>query len=770
MFFKRFAAGMLCGSILLSIAACGTGSSSAKPVNVASSQAESKISSQTVESSQTETSSQTAESSSEAIASSSEAPQGPTDPLASLSSFVRKGVSVPYNPTQCAKSVKPYKVSPDLSNIANLEQFGSFSAAEKNLLSQNAFVVSPGAEEQLFYIYEKNSYLEIPTFITADSVLQVYHIFYDYSLRNLESKSLIPVLDELTDRMLKKSIQIYGGVKNSDVKSAALKNVAYFATAVLGLKRALPSDIPSEAKAMAQKEYALIQAKKGFAPSAIFPFQLDYSQFEPRGHYTRSEDFERYFIAMTWYGQAPFPLYRDKNQTVRDTEQTLQALLITYALFMQEDGTQDIADWEKIYDPTSFYVGSSDDLSIYDYRNLLLKVYGDRPNLEQLSDGGRLDALYKNAKNLPDPKIQAQYTDVDTPVGKQLRFMGQRYLVDSDIIQKLVEPIERPIPSGLDVMGALGSDRAYKIQLTKKENAWSGYPGRFAEVKKEFSDLPQSTWQSNLYYGWLWTLKGLIQPYGSGYPSFMTNQSWTDKSLSTALGSWSELRHDTILYGKQSGCEKGGGLEPKVLGYVEPAVEVYDKLLWLTEYSKDSLITQGLLSGDDIDGIKSAVTSLENTLQFLRACSVKELAGKTLSDDDYNRLYDYGENMESMTASLSSDGLRWFEIQSETDKNMATAADFHTVAPNRYDKGGYLEAGVGPAHEIYVVVPINGKLYLTRGAVFSYYEFESGSRLTDEAWQNMLKGGKAPAQPAWTNSFLSGGKGAIPEPKQPYNS
>jgi hypothetical protein len=447
---KRFAVGILCGSILLSIMGCKPSGNPAKPADTGSSQAESEAVSQA------SAGSQTAESSSKAIAGSSKAPQGLAYPL---SSFVRKGVSVPYNPTQCPKTVQPYKVSPDLSNIANLDQFGSFSAAEKNLLSQNAFVVSPGTEEQLFYIYEKNSYLEIPTFVTADSVLQVYHIFYDYSLRNLESKSLIPVLDELTDSMLKKSIQIYGDVKNSDVKSAALKNVAYFATAALGLKKELPSNIPSEAKAMAEKEYALIQAKQGFAPSAIFPFQLDYSQFEPRGHYTRSDDFKRYFIAMTWYGQAPFPLYRDKNQTMRDTEQTLQALLVTYALFMQNDGTQDIADWEKIYEPTSFYVGTSDDLSIYDYRVLLLHVYGDRPNLEQLSDSGRMDALYQYAKNLPDPKIQAKYTDVDSPVGKQLRFMGQRYLVDSDIIQKLVEPIERPIPSGLDVMGALGSDR-----------------------------------------------------------------------------------------------------------------------------------------------------------------------------------------------------------------------------------------------------------------------------------------------------------------------
>jgi Protein of unknown function (DUF3160). len=744
MFLKRTIASLLCLSILLTTAACG-GSDKKTVV----SQAESR----------------------ESKESSSPSAKPVGYPLVSLSSSVSKEVSVPYTPTQCKKTVKPYRVNPDLSNIANLKQFGSFSDAEKKLLSQNAFVVAPTAEEQLFYLYEKNSYLEIPSFITADSVLQVYHIFYDYSLRSLESKSLIQAVEELTDSMLKKSIQIYKDVKNPAVKSAALKNVAYFGTASLGLKKALPADMPGAAKDLAEKEYALIQAKSGFARSAIFPFKLDYSQFEPRGHYTRNDDFKRYFIAMMWYGQAPFPLYQDKDQQVRNVEQTLQALLVTYALFIKKDGTQDIANWEKIYEPTSFYVGTSDDLTIYDYRDLLQKQYGDSPNLEQLDDSSRLDAFYAAAKKLPEPRVAAKYTEVDTPVGKQLRFMGQRYLADSEMIQELVEPIERPIPSGLDVMGILGSERAYAIQAGKKENAWEGYPQRFSEVKEQFSKLPESTWRSNLYYGWLWTLKSMTQPFGSGYPSFMTNQAWTDKSLTTALGSWSELRHDTILYGKQSGAEKGGGEEPKVLGYVEPVVEVYDKLLWLTEYSKKNLAARGLLSGDDENGgIKGNVEYFENLLKFLRDCSVKELKGETLTEDEYIRLYDYGENMEEMTASLATDGLRWFEIQSETDKNMALIADFHTVAPNRYNNGGYLEAGVGPAHEIYVAVPIGGKLYLTRGAVFSYYEFESDSRLTDEKWQKMLKSGKAPAQPSWTGSFVSGGKGEIPKPQDPYNS
>ena len=111
----------------------------------------------------------------------------------------------------------------------------------------------------------------------------------------------------------------------------------------------------------------------------------------------------------------------------------------------------------------------------------------------------------------------------------------------------------------------------------------------------------------------------------------------------------------------------------------------------------------------------------------------------------------------------------WYSITSETDKNMAVIADYHTIAPNSFSEGGYMEAGVGPAYEIYVVVPIGGKLYLTRGAVFSFHEFISDERLTDETWQELIKEDKNPPMPDWTNDFIKPGKGEIPYPESLYN-
>lgn len=666
-------------------------------------------------------------------------------------------IGVPYEPIEFDTMVKPYKVESDLSNIENLEIFGKFSKEQLDLLVKNNFVVNPTKQEQLFYIYEDNEYKDIPSFITTDSILQVYHIFYDYALRTLENDKLLGLVEEMTDKMLRNSIDIYNELENKEIKKIQLKNIAFFSIGQLALEKELPNGVPEGARRIALEELEKIKAHSGFLPSSLFPFELDYSQFTIRGHYTRSDDFARYFRTMMWYGQAPFPLYFADGE--RNIDGTIQALLITSSLYGDKESYE---KWENIYEPTNFFVGSSDDLGIYQYGELLSKVYGKTPDLNKLKDKKKLDELYKEGDKLPEPRIQGKYTMVTTPVGKQFRLMGQRYVMDADIIQDLVEPIIRPVPSGLDVMAVLGSERAKQIQLNKEINQfWEDYPKELERLNVKFGKLPQKQWMGNMYQGWLWTLLGFTEPFGEGYPSFMTNEAWVDKDLNTALGSWSELKHDTILYGKQSGAEMGGEGYKEVLGYVEPNIEVYEKLLWLTKFSRKNLYARGL----DIVGIDNKMEDFEKILQFLIDCSVKELRNEDLTSEEYYQIQIYGGMLERLTASFAGGYLRWFEITSETDKNMAVIADFHTIAPNQYSMGGYMEAGVGPGYEIYVVVPIRGKLYLTRGAVFSYHEFISDERLTDEKWQEMIKEDRKPDMPEWTNSFIRGGKGEIPFPK-----
>lgn len=51
-----------------------------------------------------------------------------------------------------------------------------------------------------------------------------------------------------------------------------------------------------------------------------------------------------------------------------------------------------------------------------------------------------------------------------------------------------------------------------------------------------------------------------------------------------------------------------------------------------------------------------------------------------------------------------------------------------------------LEEATGNIFTIYALVPVNGKLQLAQGGVYSYYEFSwpAKDRLTDKQWHNML--------------------------------
>lgn len=675
--------------------------------------------------------------------------------------------AIPYEPADVAAAVAPYTVKPDLSNVVNRKEFDKFTPERKALLAKNAFVAQPTNIQQLFFIYENNDYYNVPSFVTTDSVLQVYHIFYDFTLRNLESQKLYGVLETLTGAMAKDSGTIAKQMTDPEWKKAAEANQVYFAVPqkLLGKQVKLPTAGQQDILA---KEVKLVNTAPGRTQSALFPWQPDYSQFIPRGHYTRSDRLKRYFRSMMWYGYMSFPMLDPTGKPA--WPQIRQALLITKMLFDTKiNGEPAIKTWERIYEPTVFYVGASDDLTPYQYKAVLDKVYGKDATYAQLQDEGKLKQAVKELMKFPPPRINVKLNDKKLggiPSGLMFKFMGQRYIPDSEVMQRLVSWPERPFPRGLDVMAVLGSERAADIldNVYKDPKVWDKYLPERNKLLKEFNATPLSTWQSNLYWGWLWNLDALLDPLGKGYPSFMTNQAWTDKDLNTALASWAELRHDTLLYAKQSGVECGGGEErvmPK--GYVEPNVEFYNRLLWLTKASRTGLKTRGLLS----DTIDNRFGQFEDLLTFLKNVSVKELTNQKLTDAEYEQIRYYGADLERLTLSvIDGNASGWYEITNEADKDMALIADVHT------SESSCLEEGVGHANEIYVVVPIEGKLYLTRGAIFSYYEFvhPAADRLTDEKWQKMLKDGKNPAPPDWIKSFMPGKGHEKPMPREVYSS
>ena len=309
---------------------------------------------------------------------------------------------------------------------------------------------------------------------------------------------------------------------------------------------------------------------------------------------------------------------------------------------------------------------------------------------------------------------------------------------------------------GLDVMSILGSKRAADIADTVyQQTKFANYAEKTEKLRAEVAAFPAERWSSNVYYGWLDTLRYLVQVKRDGYPAFMRNEAWEDKQLNAALGSWAELRNDTILYAKQSvvaecGVECGDKNPPTPpKGYIEPEVLTYWRLKLLATQLRDGLQKRGLIKDD---AILEPFNELVSLLGFLEQVSIKELGNEKLSADEYEQIEYYGDTLSRLNL-FTKKWMEGDEITSMTDKDMAVVADVHTgpIGTEMFA----LEEGVGHANEIYVVYPCEGKLLMGRGAVFSYYEFTqpSSDRLTDEKWQGMIGSSTPPKLPLWVKSF-----------------
>ncbi len=662
--------------------------------------------------------------------------------------------------TPCAET---YEIPRDLGTVRNLAHYSELTNAQQRRLADVGFAVVPDDAEQMFFLYEDYADTgDAANFITVDSLLQAYHIFFDFSLRTVEEQHLVALAEQMTEQLAGAAQAQLAEAPEGALPEAAQRNLAYFAVAERLL--APSAEVPADVAELVGQELALIEAHQARAASPIMGSTVHYTQFNPRGHYTRSDELGRYFRAMMWYGLVGFNL-ETGDQDI-DRRQTRQALLITKALSENQQARE---AWERLYEPIEFFVGGADDLGYADYLPIAQAVFGATLPLEELAADAKLDEFMARAREqLPAPGIAPFFFEADASgnlvgepkgQGRQLRVLGQRFIPDSWVFQQLVSPFvgepgpetARDVPMGLDVMAALGSARARGILIEQyDQDRYKNYEAQLDMVTQHLEQTDEAKWRSNLYWGWLYSLMPLLEPKGEGYPTFMQSEQWLDKELGTSLSSWAELRHDTILYAKQSGAEMGAAEPAQPKGYVEPYPEVFARLAYLAWRSREGLSQRGLLP----ERLGDAYDKLEDVLLFLKGIAEKELTGSPRTAQEHERIQYFGGELERLTLDVVEGGdqtSNWFGIQNEADRNLACIADVHSF----WDQ--VLQVGVGPAYRIYVVVPHpDGGLQIARGGCFSYWEFHrpASDRLTDEKWQALLKAGQAPPRPEWTDSFI----------------
>ena len=633
-----------------------------------------------------------------------------------------------------------------VDDILNPFQLESMDKLQEPL-GRNSFAIVPGRKIQLFHVYEKNAYSDFPSFVTTDLYLQLFHMYFDCMVREMERHGLSQAVEQFCHAMKEHTTGW---------------NQAYFTIAEALITGQQPAIADGKYKQQILDEIGKIErSQDSFSEFLDYRNAMfGYSLFRPRGHYTRNDSLGRYFRAMMWLQHVPFGT--DKPEQLRN------ALILADVIGKNAELRK---TYDRLFEPMTFLFGKPDNLTILQVYDEMQKV--GLPLEKLLKNKKAMAAIRKSLDAMGENQTRIRPKFERTSRVK-INLMPQRYTPDGEVLNEMVDalgdPSQRPVPSGLDVFAAMNAGIAEQV-LTGELRVQDAWPEYLPTLKKMKARMQEIDWNETLSNRWLSALQTLqdttyfhrfdiYDENENQMPAFMRTDQWAKKNLNTALASWAELKHDAILYAKQpvgAECGAGGPPDPVVKGYVEPNVNFWKRAvalnIALAEFmEKYQLQTPKLLSTGE---------RISELAEFLLRVSRKELyAWPELTDEEYNQIEIIGSTVENISLDLIRepdqylDG--WDNVQG-ADRSIACVADVYTANGDNNPNKSILYAATGPAYEIYVVVNIDGGRYLTRGAVLSYREFQRSideQRLTDEEWQQLLKQQPDRGVPSWMKEII----------------
>ncbi len=632
-----------------------------------------------------------------------------------------------------------------MENMTNPQQMNDWDTTLCQQLARDGFAIVPDNKEQLFHVYEQNDYTNFPSFVTTDLYLQLYHLYFDCILRELEENALHKVMTDLTLSMYTTLHRQAVGDTNEELRQLARHDAIYFAVAyeLLTGKQIATGDEQATAREEIEK---VLKAENDFSTfmEDYREVMFAYSLFRPRGHYTRGEALSRYFRGMMWLQSVPFGLKHDKELK--------EAIVLAQALSDDATATR---HYDTVNRLINYLMGKPDNLSIPQLQAEMKKT--GMTGAQLIANPQALSTLKQRLEELGNQQTRIRPKFERTSHNK-ICLMPQRYQPDAEVLQEMVDydsnPTQRATPQGLDIMAAMGVSAAEQL-LKEQQQQWKGFGPQLTKMKQRMDEID---WQETIATQWLQALKTANEK-PEGAPYFMATPEWNRKTLNAALASWAELKHDAILYAKQPfGAECGGGglPDPVVKGFVEPNTGFWKKAGELLDNTSKLLKELGMMT----EKVNEATTRMREEVKFLERISEKELKGETPTDEEFDQISCVGATFENISIGLISEPNQfltgWNDVQG-TDRKVALVADVYTANADNNPEKSILYEAVGNADVIYVVVEFEGYLYLTRGAVLSYREFTQPTgmpRLTDEEWQQQLEKNSRKGVPAWMERII----------------
>ncbi len=263
----------------------------------------------------------------------------------------------------------------------------SLTPGEKSLLLDHGFVVTERHSRRSF----ANALLEIfhadlPVFVSTDSILHAVHMSYEDILETVEVSVLTPMLASALSS-LHGQLPILADQYAAEPRlTPMLMDVDVYLTVARTL---LGEPVQPQYDEVVPAVDAMLAgvASQGLRRYPLFsstPRDIDFSQFTPRSHYTKSVALTRYFQAMMWLGRtelylsAPKQHDPDLQQKPEDIQrQTIASMLIVEAA----EAGDAIPALRDIDDTLRALVGEQDNVTLAHLRAL-----ADETGIETAAD------------------------------------------------------------------------------------------------------------------------------------------------------------------------------------------------------------------------------------------------------------------------------------------------------------------------------------------------------------------------------------------------
>ena len=630
---------------------------------------------------------------------------------------------------------------------------------------------------------------DLPVFITTDAILHAFHSSYDLVLKEVEIHVLIPGINDFLEKM-HQSLPLLAEKYADDQKMKIMLNdLDVYLTVPRKLLNAEVTPAFSANQVLVEQFLADIayEQMKIVPVFAETPRRIDFSQFKPRGHYTdiNHPELADYFRAMIWLGRMEIYLLAPKSLDLTPTFAEVQRQIVDAVLIKELIDLAELNDdYDQIEKIISFFVGQQDNVTLYDISDLTINVPVIRA--DELLDSLKLTEFQDYLKLQPyaEQKILSQILmshpmnpDSLVPASAFLLF-GQRFVIDSYVTGNVVfdkiihqnTRVTRMLPSTLDIMFSVGNDAAAQLLQTELEKFHYGQ--NLAGLRYLIDSYDDDFWQSTIYNMWLNGIRSLNPPsedVRDNLPVFMQSAAWWQEKLNTQLGAWTELRHDNLLYAKQS--YTGGVSCSYPYSYVEPFPEFYNSMKTASLLIKERILEMPFEDQGFASQVSAHFARWQNVMDTLAIIAQKELDNMPLNPVEQNFL----SSMLREEPMCGGDYNGWYpqlffdrrNYENGLLKEDQLVADYHTSPTDELGNmvGWVAHAGTGKPDMAIISAQLpSGQNVAFAGPVYSYHEYTSTNflRLNDEEWKETYL--QISASPDWTNIFLADRDGNLAGP------